>query len=61
MTKKQAQAAYTKELDDVAAWFENSGVDEWAVKDVARIIRKWIPESALKPEYQRKEERKNDS
>ena len=45
--------AYTQELDDVAAWFENCGIDELTNVQVAQIIRKWIPEKALKPEHKR--------
>lgn len=38
--------------DDIAAWFENSGVDWWTTEQVAKIVRKWIPESSLKTEFQ---------
>lgn len=30
--------------DDLAAWFENSGIEEITTKQVAQVIRKWRPE-----------------
>ena len=41
--------AYTKELSDVASWFENCGIDELTPQMVSSIIRKWVPESAIRP------------
>jgi len=59
MPNKKSRKAYTPELDDVAAWFENSGLDKLSPQTIARIIRKWIPESALKPEYRKKSKETN--
>jgi hypothetical protein len=41
--------AYTKELSDVASWFENCGIDELTPQMVSSIIRKWVPKSAIRP------------
>jgi len=30
--------------DDIAAWFENSGMENLTPQQVAQIIRKWRPE-----------------
>lgn len=42
-----ARKAYTQELDDVASWFRNCGIDELTPEMVSNIILGWRPESVL--------------
>ena len=35
--------AYTQELDDIAEWFLNCGMESLTTEQIASIIRKWRP------------------
>jgi len=48
---KMAKIAYTQELDDVASWFRNCGIDELTPEMVSNIILGWRPESVLDPKF----------